>query len=193
MLLVLLSVFCILFMKYECRAASLTSTGRSSIHNPQKRQPGATADKSISKSFKLNVVSWNMAEKIPDENDCEFIKGYRNSDVVAFGIQEMEDIRPRRNEGHRSRKWRDLQQKLLGKRFKCVTRHKMGGLIIAVYARKQAVQAIQGVQVIDVACGVGNVLTNKGAVCVVLRIKDKTIALINSHLAAHQKHVRICI
>ena len=40
-------------------------------------------------------------------------------------------------------------------------------------------------QVLDVACGVGNVLTNKGAICVLLRVRGKIVALINAHLAAH--------
>jgi hypothetical protein len=32
-------------------------------------------------------------------------------------------------------------------------------------------------------------MTNKGAVCVVLRIKGRKIVLINAHLAAHQNKV----
>jgi 2-polyprenyl-3-methyl-5-hydroxy-6-metoxy-1,4-benzoquinol methylase len=67
----------------------------------------------------------------------------------------------------------------------------MGGLFISVYAKKHAKKVVQGMQLVDVACGVGNVLTNKGAVAVVMRVGGKTIALVNSHLAAHQKYVRI--
>jgi hypothetical protein len=66
----------------------------------------------------------------------------------------------------------------------------MGGLQIAVHVKKTIVKKIIGIQVIDVACGVGNVLTNKGAVCVLLRIKGKTLALINAHMAAHQGKVK---
>lgn len=51
-------------------------------------------------------------------------------------------------------------------------------------------KVIQGVQILDVACGVGNVLTNKGAVMVNLRIADKTLCLVNAHMAAHQTKVR---
>jgi hypothetical protein len=66
----------------------------------------------------------------------------------------------------------------------------MGGLQIAVHVKKSIVKKIIGIQIIDVACGVGNVLTNKGAVCVLLRIKGKTLALINAHMAAHQGKVK---
>lgn len=67
----------------------------------------------------------------------------------------------------------------------------MGGLMVAVFVKKRLVKLVQGVQIIDVACGVGNFLTNKGGICVILRINNKTVALINSHLAAHQKHVSV--
>lgn len=137
----------------------------------------------------VSVVSWNMAEKAPTEDACSFIKLHQSDDIVVFGIQECEDIRPRRNEGHRSRKWRSLQSRLLGRSFRCMARHKMGGLLIAVYVKKSVMKEVEGLQVVDVACGVGNVLSNKGALSVVLRIRDKTVAFINSHLAAHQKYV----
>jgi hypothetical protein len=45
---------------------------------------------------------------------------------------------------------------------------------------------VQGLQLIGVPCGVGNVLTNKGAVCVLLRIRDTSLAFVNAHLAAHE-------
>jgi hypothetical protein len=44
--------------------------------------------------------------------------------------------------------------------------------------------------VVEVACGIGQILANKGAVAVVLKMKSgKTLALINAHLAAHQNKV----
>ena len=139
--------------------------------------------------LKVRVMSWNMAEKVPTEESCDFIKNFRSDDIIVFGVQECEHIRPRRNEGHRSRKWRQIQSKLLGSAFRCIARHKMGGLLIAVYAKRSVSREIEGLQIADVACGVGNVLTNKGAVSVVLRIRGRTLAFINSHLAAHQQHV----
>jgi len=141
------------------------------------------------KALEASIISWNMAEKAPTEDSCNFIKLYRDDDIVVFGIQECENIRPRRNEGHRSRKWRSVQSKMLGRSFRCIARHKMGGLLLAVYVRKNISKEIEGLQISEVACGVGNVLTNKGAVSVVLRVRDRTVALINSHLAAHQSHV----
>ncbi len=58
-----------------------------------------------------------------------------------------------------------------------------------VYARPNALKDIQGVQAVEVPCGLGNVLANKGATCVLLRLRGASLALINAHLAAHQDKV----
>lgn len=150
-----------------------------------------------SEDCKLSVITWNLAEKSPSKQDFSFLKDYRNEDIVVIGAQECEDVRPRREEGHRSRAWRALQTVALGQSFACIAQHRMGGLQIAVYVKKNIADKVQGTQILDVACGVGNVLTNKGAVCVLLRIKGKTLAFINAHLAAHvgkvyNRHYLIC-
>jgi hypothetical protein len=141
-------------------------------------------------TLNLSVISWNMAEKPPTAADCSFLKRYRTSDIVVFGLQECEDIRPRRREGHRTRLWRQLQRQALGKTFQCVGSHKMGGLFISAFVRKPLASRVQQVQLVEVACGVGNMMTNKGAACIVLQLQNRTLALVNSHLTAHQKYVR---
>ena len=50
---------------------------------------------------------------------------------------------------------------------------------------------IEGVLILDVACGIGNMINNKGAICVLLRMKNsKTIAIVNAHFAAHSDKVK---
>ncbi len=63
------------------------------------------------------------------------------------------------------------------------------GIQLAVYLKKSILHLVEGIQVIEVACGIGNILANKGGICVLLRIKGYTLALINAHLAAHQHKV----
>ena len=160
----------------EVLAASINSINSNSSSNS-------------SAPLSVSVVTWNFAEKCPSEHDALFLKGMRGRDLIVLGVQECEDIKPRRHEGHRSRAWRALQKKVFGKQYKCIAQHKMGGLQMAVYGSKRAAKQVQGLQILDVACGVGNVLTNKGGICVLLRIKGKTLALINGHFAAHQTKV----
>ena len=154
-----------------------------------KNETDLLAASDLYSRYNVSVVTWNLAEKDIVRKDCDFLKSYRSSDLVVFGVQECEDIRPRRHEGRRSKAWRKLQSLSLGKSFEKLAQHKLGGIQLAVYAKKKLSKAVQGVQVIEVACGIGNVLSNKGAICVLLRIKGKTLAIINAHMAAHQGKV----
>ena len=52
-----------------------------------------------SSSFNVTCLTWNMAELSPTEEDCSFMKSFRSSDMVVLGVQECEDIKPRRHEG----------------------------------------------------------------------------------------------
>jgi phosphatidylinositol-bisphosphatase len=114
------------------------------------------------------------------------MEDFADSDVIVLGIQECENIKPRRHEGSRSRKWRGIQAGMYKSQYRCIVQHKIGGLQLAVHVRrKYYAELVQDVQVLDVACGLGNVLTNKGAICALLRIKGKTLALTNAHFAAH--------
>ena len=139
--------------------------------------------------FNVSVVTWNLAETAPTADRLRFLGEHSSADIVVLGVQECENVKPRRHEGHRSRAWRAAQKKYFGKGFVALAQHKMGGLQVSVFVRRGLSKKVQGVQVLDVACGVGNVLTNKGAVCVLLRAQGKTIAFVNGHFAAHQSKV----
>lgn len=140
--------------------------------------------------FNISVISWNMAEKMPNEIDCQFIQSYKNNDLIIFGIQECEDLKYRRKEGSRTKKWKEIQLKYLND-FQHISTHKMGGLMLNIYGKKKILKLIQNIQLLEVACGVGNVLTNKGAICILLRFRNKkTIGFINSHFAAHINKVK---
>lgn len=168
-----------------------------SIENIRKHKLGshhntATNEARLSDPFKLNitVVSWNLCEKPPSEKDCHILlQKQLGSDIVVVGVQELEDIRPRRNEGRRSVRWRQILKNIYDRQYKCISRSKMGGLQINVFVKKSCKRFVKDVRLIEIACGVGNLLTNKGALCVLLKIKGNNIALINAHLAAHQNKV----
>jgi phosphatidylinositol-bisphosphatase len=139
----------------------------------------------------ISVVTWNLAEKELQMDTGIFLEDFITSDIIVLGVQECEDIRPRRKEGRRSRAWNKIQRNILLKsNYECVAKHKMGGIQLSLYCKKKLSKRIKGFTVLEVACGIGNVLHNKGAVCILLRFKNKTIAFINAHLAAHQKNVR---
>lgn len=143
-------------------------------------------------NFTIGIMTWNLGEKSPTLKDCQFLKSFHNKDLIVLGIQECEDIKPRRNEGSRSKKWKELQQKLLGKNYKKLISHKLGGMQLSIFGNNYIRKQLRGIESLEIPCGVGNLLSNKGAICFILKIFDKKIAIINAHFAAHDKKVNKC-
>ena len=151
--------------------------------------------------LRLSVVTWNLAEKAPPEEDAAFFRRFRKdsegegSDLVLIGAQECEEIKPRRAEGHRSRHLRRLGIMMLGKDYVPLAIHSLGGIQCALYCHRDRLGDVEMINIADVTCGVGNVLHNKGAVGLFLKMKCNSsdrasrILLVTGHLAAHVKNV----
>ncbi len=68
-------------------------------------------------SLRVILLTWNLGETSPPAEDCKFISemaAHDDADVVCLAVQEVENIKPRRHEGRRSREWKYLQRKALG-------------------------------------------------------------------------------
>lgn len=78
------------------------------ITQQQHRRPGREGNDGDN-SVEVCVLTWNLAEESPPPSDLEFLRhATRESDLVAVGVQEIENLKPRRNEGGRTREWRRL-------------------------------------------------------------------------------------
>ena len=53
-------------------------------------------------NWTLACVTWNLQEMTPSMRDCKFLQSFTNKDLVVIGVQECENLKPRRNEGSRS-------------------------------------------------------------------------------------------
>ncbi len=158
----------------------------------------------------VSVVTWNLAEDSPSEEDAAFIRNFREngvlpgegSDLVLISGQECENIKPRRSEGRRSREYRRLMIKMLGRGYGPLALHLLGGIQFGLCAKRSFVKEIVDVSVADVTCGIGNVFHNKGAIAAFLTLKarnqadgenqkrSKTLRMVfvTAHLAAHVKN-----
>lgn len=86
--------------------------------NPQRDQAGhqGGGGDDDDNSVEVCVVTWNLAEESPPARDVEFLRhASRESDLVAVGVQEIENLKPRRNEGGRTREWRRLLIRWVGR------------------------------------------------------------------------------
>jgi len=159
----------------------------------------------------ISVVTWNLAEDSPSEEDAAFIRNFRKngkipgqgSDLVLISGQECENIKPRRSEGRRSREYRRLMIKMLGKDYVPVALHLLGGIQFGLFAKKSFLKEIEDISVVDVTCGIGNVFHNKGAIAAFVTVKarnekdvgkkrSKSLRMVfaTAHLAAHVKNTK---
>lgn len=159
----------------------------------------------------VSIVTWNLAEESPSEEDAAFIRKFRKngispghgSDLVLISGQECENIKPRRSEGRRSREFRRLMIKMLGKGYVPLALHLLGGIQFGLFAKRSFLKDIEDVFVADVTCGIGNVFHNKGAIAAFVKVKAKNeigrnedakrsrslrMVFVTAHLAAHVKN-----
>jgi len=125
-----------------------------------------------------SVVTWNLAESSPSEDEAAFIKQFREtkgsgSDFVIFGSQETENSKPRRAEGSRSKEIRRLLIKMLGKKYVPLALHSLGGVQFALFCKRSILGDLEHVSIADVACGIGNVFHNKGAIGAFVQMKAR--------------------
>jgi hypothetical protein len=169
----------------------------------------------------VSAVTWNLAEESPTEEDASFLRRFRpssrntvpkrlvkpkqvdGSDLVLISAQECENIKPRRNEGSRSKEYRRLMIKMLGKEYVPLAIHLLGGIQFGLFCKRSILDDIEHVSIADVTCGIGNVFHNKGAIGAFVQVKarkeghdDKSTPLerraksvrmlfVTSHMAAH--------
>jgi len=159
----------------------------------------------------VSVVTWNLAEDSPSEEDASFIRKFRKngispdqgSDLVLISGQECENIKPRRSEGRRSREYRRLMITMLGKGYVPLALHLLGGIQFGLFAKRSFLKEVEDVSVVDVTCGIGNVFHNKGAIAAFVKLKARNdirndsdkkrskslrMVFVTAHLAAHVKN-----
>jgi hypothetical protein len=147
----------------------------------------------------LSIVTWNLGEAEPSEEEASFFRRFRGSDLVMIGAQECEEIKPRRTEGRRSRHLRRTSIMMLGENYVPLAIHSLGGIQCALFCHRDVLGDVEMIDLVDVTCGVGGVFHNKGAIGIYLKLKrratDKNpsktsrILLVTGHLAAHVKNV----
>jgi hypothetical protein len=163
----------------------------------------------------VSTVTWNLAEDSPSDSDATFLRSFRKSknnkgsDFVLISGQECENIKPRRTEGHRSREFRRLMIKMLGKDYIPIALHMLGGIQFGLFCKRSILDDVEYASVADVTCGIGNVFHNKGAIGAFVQIKAKNgksnsngnkeddvkrdpslrMLFVSAHMAAHVKNV----
>lgn len=142
-------------------------------------------------AFNVTFLTWNLAMDCADKKDCAFLsKECEDSALLVIGLQEVEDLKPRRSEGHRSRLIRKQILKAVGKTHAPVSLQTHGSTQLLVYVKKDCASLLSSeLPTWEVTCGVGNLIQNKGALGLFCQLGGRRLCFISGHLAAHQTKV----
>lgn len=142
--------------------------------------------------IQVACVTWNLAESLPKIGNLRFLKKLCDCDVVTIGVQECQPVMYRSfasDELTPIDVWQAMVHTMLGDSFALVATRAMGAIHICVLAKHTLVSCIGDVNTTHVSCGFGNVMHNKGAVGVSMRIHNTYVAFICAHFAANREKV----
>nr|PNR63021.1 hypothetical protein PHYPA_001446 [Physcomitrium patens] len=130
------------------------------------------------------VGTWNVGNARPPADLSPWLPTDAFFEIVAVGTQEC-DYPPRAPFTECSKDWTHTLKSHFGERYKLVHAISRGQMRLVVLVREDAEKAISEVDSDSEATGVGNVMANKGGVCISLKFWDTGLCFVNCHLAAH--------
>ncbi|KAL1518982.1 hypothetical protein AB1Y20_003251 [Prymnesium parvum] len=181
------------------RAANSLVAPRASVavapEDPAAWRPAADQTGRI----RVYVGTWNMHGKEPPESLAPWVPATAEAaegaaegegfDLYVIGTQEAERSIEMSILNPWKSKWILRLNSALGEGYVCLASHSLMAIHLAVYARRELLPQVSHVHSAHVACGIGDVLGNKGGVGISLCVGRTSILFINSHLAAHQHKV----
>jgi hypothetical protein len=161
-------------------AAHAAAAGGSSVTVETK----SPIDDAITQKIKVFIGTWNVGNKPPPDDLTPWIPdGY---DIYCIGTQECK-YNPRGDFASCAGDWGGSLIRHFGRGFTSIKYNSLWEIRMAVFARNEHMRYISNVQSHTEACGVGNVLGNKGGVVTSFTFNHTSLCFINSHLAAHQR------
>lgn len=143
-------------------------------------------------SVKVAVVTWNLAERFPDMEHLDFLRDLRGHDIIVVGVQEFQPVIATVGlsaPAHHHTIWEAMIASMLGPRYGMPGSCAMGAVHIAVFTRREILPTFSNLQTSSIACGIGNVLTNKGAVAIKFNICDVSVCFTCAHLCCGTEKV----
>lgn len=146
-------------------------------------------------------LTWNLHGKSVPTGALRGLYGALRYDIVAVGTQECQKTASMSSVGTLpllcggipstdDELWRAAVTISLGNEFCEIAAGRLGAICLTVHVNKQLRGEITDVQTSTVACGLADTLGNKGAVGIGFTVSGTSIAIVNSHLAAHHGSVK---
>ena len=173
-------------MKLDARESSFV------LDVSRARSSGTYDVKQLPMNVDVACLTWNLAEKLPNMDDLSVLKTLRDCHFLVIGVQECQSVMAgtEKNQVGPASVWQAMCNSVVGKRFAGVAGKTMGPIHIDLYARSDVIAGIDDLRIGHVSCGMGNVMYNKGAVSISLKLHGKRIAFVCAHLAARTERIR---
>lgn len=155
-------------------------------------------EKTPGKKLTIFVGTWNVGKSGPVEDLSQFIPP-NAYDAYAIGMQECPHtqrdawvVEFQRQLGGFAKEYSSLAEKDRDEQsnYEIVGNVKLWEISLVVFARKDIAYKVTCREAATVACGVGDVLGNKGGASVFFRYEDTTICFVTCHLAARAERIK---
>lgn len=142
--------------------------------------------------------TWNVGSSAPVDSISNFIPS-NTYDLYAIGLQECPHTQReawvaeiQRQIGGSGAEFTSLSDKERDEQssYQIVGSAKLWEISLVVFARRDMAYKVTCREVATVACGVGDVLGNKGGAAVFFRIEDTTLCFLTCHLAARAERIK---
>ena len=135
---------------------------------------------------RLFFATWNLGNAAPP-SDLSPLLPLGLADIYIVNTQECQ-YSPRQDLKSCKTDWMCCLLSHFGSQYTLVKYWCLWEMRLAVFVRAGLVKAVSGVAAQTVATGIGNMLGNKGGVCISLTLHHTQLCFVNCHLAAHQEN-----
>uniref|UniRef100_UPI003AB0A495 inositol polyphosphate 5-phosphatase Ka isoform X1 n=1 Tax=Centroberyx gerrardi TaxID=166262 RepID=UPI003AB0A495 len=153
---------------------------------------GKKANKPKKDSFRLHMVTWNVATANPPDDITSLLhlNSPKSPDLYVIGLQEVYSGPVRfMLDMTFDDQWSQLFMTTLAPRgYLKVSSIRMQGLLLLLFSKLEHVPFIKDIQATYTRTGVLHYWGNKGAVSIRLSLYGHMLCFLNCHLAAHMKY-----
>eukprot|EP00468_Gymnochlora_sp_CCMP2014_P015405 CAMPEP_0167770134 /NCGR_PEP_ID=MMETSP0110_2-20121227/17742_1 /TAXON_ID=629695 /ORGANISM="Gymnochlora sp., Strain CCMP2014" /LENGTH=817 /DNA_ID=CAMNT_0007659261 /DNA_START=477 /DNA_END=2930 /DNA_ORIENTATION=+ len=184
------------FQKRSASTSKVSDTSENSIptiyankgHRTVKIPSFFEYKKLLENGVSVFVGTWNVAQNFVEDDLEDFIP-LDKFEIYAIGLQECR-IKDRS-------KWESELKKHIDMNFhgqtkgsyKLIKHHALREINVFLFIREDIMSKVTNIQAHSVACGVGNVVGNKGGAAVSFHLYESRLCFITSHLAARSERI----
>ncbi|TPX44380.1 hypothetical protein SeLEV6574_g04531 [Synchytrium endobioticum] len=162
--------------------AFLSKLSRSDLHE----------DSSIKRDkLRIHIGTWNMNGKLPFGHLNDFIPSdyHQHQHIFIIGSQECQHSIEKSLVFSSKEEWEARLKAAAGDHYVCVCTETLAAIHIAVFVYKPYLRCVAGIEAGHIATGFAQVVGNKGAAAIGLKLESMSLLFICSHFAAHQDGV----